>query len=146
MNSQSALSFVLGHDIFLAWAAYLAAAIVAYLLLLWPLRAVRPLWLQFLLRGVAAAVLFTPALVQVSELRLLVPAWFTALYGVLQKADDVVQTSLMALVAGVAVGLLLGAVQAWITHRKDEREDQQRRAAAAVRHTRDSRAAPAASA
>ena len=146
MNSQSALLFVLGHDIVQAWAAYLAAAIVAYLLLLWPLRAVRPLWLQFLLRGLAAAVLFTPALLQVSELRLLVPAWFTALYGILQKADDVVQTSLMALMVGVAAGLLIAAVQAWLTHRKDEREDQQRRETAALRQSREPRVTPPASA
>ncbi|GAA3964494.1 hypothetical protein [Allohahella marinimesophila] len=145
MNTQSALSFVLGHDIVLAWLAYLLAATVAYVLLLWPLRAVRPMWLQFIFRALSVAILFTPALVQVTDMRLLVPAWFTALYGVLQKAGEVVQTSLMALLVGLVVALLIAAVQSWLTHRQDVRKDQERRQAAAARQSREARPAPTAS-
>ena len=142
MNSQSAFSFVLGYDLFLAWLAYLLAAVLAYLLLLWPLRAVQPHWLQFLLRGSLAAIMFTPTLVEVTEMKLLVPAWFTALYAVLQKADAVVQTSLTALLVGLGMGLVAAAAQSWLVHRQDERHEQQRREAAAARQSREARQTP----
>lgn len=113
----SAFDAVLSSDILLAWLVYLAAAGVAYLLLLWPLRGISARWLQLPLRAAAAGLLFTPALVTVESLDLLVPAWFVSAYAVLQKHFDTVQTGLVWLAVGIAVALVIAGLQLLLDRR-----------------------------